>query len=76
MSDKLFYDNSSLCHICNKNIGEDRTRDHCHLSHNFRGADHKDKVLKNFPVVFRNFSGYDSHLFIKTLENSEEDISY
>ena len=65
---------------CNEELGEDRVRDHCHLSGKFRGAAHeicnlKYKVPKFFPVVFHNMSGYDSHLFIKTLGNSEEDIS-
>ena len=32
-------------------------------------------VSKFFPVAFHNLSGYDSHLFIKTLGNSEGDIS-
>ena len=46
----------------------------------FRGAAHevcnmKYKVPKFFPVVFHNLSGYDSHLYIKTLRNSEGDIS-
>ena len=55
-------------------------RDHCHLSGKFRGADHeicnlKYKVPKFFPVVFHNSSGYDNHLFIITLGNSEGDIS-
>ena len=75
MHDKLVYDNSTLYDICNEEFDKDGVRDHCHLSGKFRGADHevcdlKYKVLKKFPVVFHNLSGYDSHLFIKTLGNS------
>ena len=78
--DKLLYDNTTNCHIYNEELGEDRVRDHCHLSGNFRGAAHevsslKYKVPTFFPVVFHNLSGYDSHLFITTLRNSEGDIS-
>ena len=80
MHDKLVYDNSTLCHICNEELGNDRVRDHCHLSGKFRGAAHevcnlKYKIPKFFPVVFHNLSGYDSHIFIKTLGKSEGDIS-
>ena len=80
MHDKLVYDNSTLYHICNAELGGNKVRDHCHLSGKFRGADHeicnlKYKFPKFFPVVFHNLSGYDSHLFIKTLINSEGDIS-
>ena len=80
MHDKLVFDNSTLCHICNEELGPDRVRDHCHLSGKFRGAAHevcnlKYKVPKSFQVVFHNLSGYDSHLFIKTLGNSEGYIS-
>ena len=32
MHDKLVYDNSTLCHICNEELGKDRVCDHCHLS--------------------------------------------
>ena len=66
--------------ICNEELGKDRVRDHCHLTAKFRGAAHeacnlKYKIPKFFPVVFHNLSGYDSHLFIKTLGNSEGNIS-
>ena len=76
MHDKLVYDNSTLYHICSEELGNDRVRDHCDLSGKFRGAAHevsnlKYKVPKLFPVVFHNLSAYDSHLFIKTLGNSE-----
>ena len=80
MHDKLVYDNSTLCHICNEELGEDRLRDNCHLSGKFRGAAHevcnlKYKITKFFPVVFHNLSSNNIHLFIKTLGNSERDIS-
>ena len=77
MHDKLVYDTSSLCHIYNEELGEERVRDHCHLSGKFRGAAHeicnlKYKAPKFFPVVFHNLSGYDSHLFIKHWEIAKE----
>ena len=75
----MVYDNSTLCHICNEELGKDRVRNHCHLSGKFRGAAHeicnlKYKVPKFFQVVFHNLSGYDSHLIIKTVGKSEGDI--
>ena len=62
------------------NSCKDRVRDHGHLSGKFRGAAHevcniKYKVPQFFPVVFHNLSMYENHLFIKTLGNSEGDIS-
>ena len=65
MRDKLVYDNSTLCHICNEELGKDRVRGHYRLSGKFRGDAHE----------ICNLSGYGSHLFIKTLGNSEGDIS-
>ena len=67
MHGKTAYDNSTLFHICNEELGKDRVRDHCHLTGKFRGASHeicdlKYKVPKFFPVVFLNLPGYDSHL--------------
>ena len=38
MHDKLVYDNFTLCHIFNEELGKDRVRDHWHLSGKFRGA--------------------------------------
>ena len=58
MHDKLDYENSILCHICNEELGKDKVHDHCHLSGKFRGAAHdgcnpKYKVQKFFPVYFK-----------------------
>ena len=41
MQDKTAYDNSPLCHICYEELGEDRVRDHCHLSGKFSGTAHE-----------------------------------
>ena len=46
MHDKLVCENSTLCHICNEELGKDRVRDHCHLSGKFRGAAHEVCNLK------------------------------
>ena len=66
MHDKIVYDNSTLCHICNEELGEDRVHDHCHLSDKFIGAAHevcnlKYKVPKFLSVVFNNLSGYEKN---------------
>ena len=77
MQDKLIYDNSTLCHICNEEIGKDSVRDHCHLSGKFRGTAHevwnqKYKVPTFFPVVFHNLSGYDCHYILEHWEIAKE----
>ena len=69
--DKLVYDNSILCKMCNEELGKDKVRDHCYLSGKFGGVAREDcnlkyKVPKFFPVVFHNLSGYNSYLFFKT----------
>ena len=63
---------ANKCHICEKELGEDRVWDHCHITGKYRGAAHNHcninyKIPKFFPVVSHNLSGYDSHLFIKKL---------
>ena len=49
-----------------------KVRDHDHFTGNFRGIAHQfcnTKVTSPLfiPILFHNFSGYDSHLFIKAL---------
>jgi hypothetical protein len=69
--DKKKFEDATVCHICEKELGDDRVRDHCHLTGKFRGAAHNEcnlnyKIPKFFPVVFHNLSGYDSHLLSKS----------
>ena len=78
--DEANFEKATKCHICDKLLGKDRFRDHCHLTGRFRGAAHNGcninyQIPKLFPVIFHNLSGYDSHLFIKNLETTAGNIS-
>ena len=59
MQDKLIYNNSTLFHICNEELVEDRVRDHCHLSGKFRGDAHEVCNLKyKVPTFFLRISHF------------------
>jgi len=80
MNDQQKFDNSLNCSICQKDLGTDRVRDHCHLTGRFRGAVHSKcnlyyKVNKFIPVFLYNFSKYDCHLFIQELGKIRGEIS-
>lgn len=78
--DERRFREATSCHICDRPLQEeDRVRDHCHLSGNFRGAAHNAcninyKLPTYVPVFFHNLSGYDAHLFVKELGTDEEEI--
>ena len=69
------FNQASKCWICGKFLNiKDRVRDHCHFTGRYRGAAHNLCNLKyskpdNISVFFHNLAGYDSHLFIKKLNN-------
>ena len=69
------YNAATTCHICEKELGEDKVWDHCHITGKYRGAAHNQcninyQIPNFYPVVFHNLSGYDSHLFIRKLTHS------
>ena len=73
------FNKATHCWICDKELGEDRVRDHCHFTDRYRGAAHNKcnlqyKKSKTIPIVFHNLSGYDSHLFVKNLGYVEGSI--
>ena len=37
---KKKYNNEKVCHICKESLGNDKVRDHCHLTGKYRGAAH------------------------------------
>ena len=81
--DEKQYNTTSDCWICGEEIKNtnDKVRDHCHYTGLYRGAAHNKCNLnyskpKGVPVFFHNLSGYDSHLFIRSLAspNPKENI--
>jgi Rho termination factor, N-terminal domain len=80
-NDEKLFEEATTCHICDEELGDDKVRDHCHITGEFRGAAHNGcninyKIPKFFPVYFHNLSGYDGHLLIKKLRgNNFEKIS-
>ena len=61
-------------------MGDNKVRDHCHITGKYRGATHWScnvnlKMTKKVPVIFHNFKGYDSHLILKELSKFNVKIS-
>jgi hypothetical protein len=63
---------AKYCGLCKKELGNDRARDHCHLSGKYRSALHlgcnlKFKLSKKIPVVFHNLKNYDAHVIMEAI---------
>ncbi|CAB3980253.1 Gastrula zinc finger [Paramuricea clavata] len=68
------------CSICGNDLGEDRVRDHDHVTGLYRGAAHnicnlKYRITWKIPVVFHNLRGYDSHLIMQEIGKFRMDIN-
>ena len=68
------FERSNICWICGKliEIGDNKVRDHCHISGKYRGPSHWScninlKISKKLVVIFRNLKGYESYLIFKEL---------
>ena len=70
---------SNNCWICDKlfDVGDDKVRDHCHITGKYKGAAHWscNINLKKPPVIFYNLRGYDSHLIIKEIGRFDVKLS-
>ena len=71
---------AQICHICNKDLKDDRVRDHCHFTGQYRGVAHNSCNLQCrkpliLPVIFHNLQGYDAHLFIKKLSSLKGELN-
>lgn len=77
--EKMEYEVAVVCHICDKvfNDDDEKVRDHCHLTGEYRGAAHmvcnlNYKQPRFVPVICHNLTNYDSHLFVKSLALDKE----
>ena len=78
-SEQKSFENAVNCHICSRELNDDKVRDHCHFTGQYRGAAHNKcnlmcKKPKILPVIFHNLQGYDAHLFIKQLARLEGNL--
>jgi hypothetical protein len=64
------FQKATKCHICRGHVeGDDKVKDHCHVTGLYGGAAHNKcnlnhKLTWKIPVVFHNLRGYDSHLIM------------
>ena len=75
------------CVVCRKPLVKenyrDAVRDHCHITGKYRGAAHNECNLKlrinpktmSIPVVFHNLRGYDSHLIMQAISQTDGKIT-
>ena len=73
-ADEENYNNTNERWICERDIIEDKLRDHCHITGKYRGAAHKKcnsllRIPKKLPVIFHNLEGYDGHIIFRELDN-------
>ena len=73
---------SNSCWVCDKlfDVGDDKVRDHCHITGKYRGCAHWScninlKLTKNVPVIFHNLRGYDSHLTMQEIGKFDVKVS-
>ena len=73
---------ANSCWICEKlfDVGDDKVRDHCHITGRYRGASHWScninlKMSKIIPVMFHNLRGYENHLIIKEVSKFDVKLS-
>ena len=73
---------ANSCWICNRlfDVGDEKVRDHCHITGKYRGAAHFScnanlKLSKKVPVIFHDLRSYDSHLITKEMGKFDVKVS-
>ena len=71
---------SNIFLICNTlfDAGDNKVRDHCHITGKYRGSAHWScniKLTKNVPVIFHTLRGYDSHLIMQEISKTDVKVN-
>ena len=80
-TERITFESATNCYACGQKLKGDKVRDHDHFTGRYRGALHSECNLKlkqkpfSIPVFAHNMSGYDSHMFVKLLAESEGKVS-
>lgn len=72
--DKVEFLEATICHICQRDLGCDKVRDHDHITGKYLGAAHNEcnlnrRETKYIPIFAHNFSKYDSHFLLQALSD-------
>ncbi|CAB4043215.1 Hypothetical predicted protein, partial [Paramuricea clavata] len=76
--EEQMFQNVINCHICGFELGDDRVRDHCHITGMFRGAAPNDFNMNygftlRIPVILNNLRWYKPHLIMQGLGNFKDE---
>ena len=55
-----------ICHICEKELGNDKVKDQCHITSIYRGG--------YIPIILHSLRGYDSHFIVRNFGKYKEKI--
>ena len=82
--DEINFQCAECCCLCKQPLGDDRVRDHDHLTGKFRGAAHSVCNMEEgkartrrftIPVFFHNLKGYDGHLIVSEVGKHTANLS-
>ena len=76
---RRLHNTQNECYACRKPFVNDKVRDHCHYTGQYRVDRHSKcnlrlKRNRTIPVFFHNLTGYDSHFFVKRLADTKGSV--
>ena len=82
VADERSFKSNNKCRICEELFakGDNKVRDHDHITGRYRGSAHKDcnvnlRFTKKIPVIFQSLRDCDSHLIVQESSKSDTKIN-